>query len=143
MFFIPPLGRAFRFALVRHPCLHLCLRSHVVSHVALKVPEVVSTNFTEMLISMWSCAPGISCVDYFSFIRVIALDYVKICVTRSSKYLVNLFDIHVFTIKILYDGQYLLKIFWDWAKAMQAYECPFPKKYLTKCHETLQEYWSA
>jgi hypothetical protein len=50
----------------------------LVSHVAQKVFDVGSWNFTGMLISICSCAPGYFCVDIFSILRVIALDLVKI-----------------------------------------------------------------
>jgi hypothetical protein len=50
-----------------------------VSHVAQKVFDLGSWNFTGMLISMCSCAPGSFRLDLFSICRVIVLDWVKIC----------------------------------------------------------------
>jgi hypothetical protein len=60
------------------------LFQNVVSHVALKckykVFDLESIYFTGMLISKLSgWAPGVSHVDYFSFVRLIALDLVKVC----------------------------------------------------------------
>jgi hypothetical protein len=51
----------------------------LVSHVTKKVFDQESWNFTGMLISMWSCAPGYFRLDLFSIFRVFALDLVKIC----------------------------------------------------------------
>jgi hypothetical protein len=48
-----------------------------VSHVTQKVFDLDSWNFTGMLISMCSCAPGYFRRDIFSIFRVIALDLVK------------------------------------------------------------------
>jgi hypothetical protein len=56
-------------------CVFACARSffpHFASHEALKVLELES-NFTGMLISMWSCASWVTGVDLFSFVKVIAL----------------------------------------------------------------------
>lgn len=60
-----------------------------MSRITPKVFDLESSNFTEMLFSMFSCAPGVLCVDLFSIGRVISLDLVKILnfqlVTHSSK----------------------------------------------------------
>jgi hypothetical protein len=48
-----------------------------VSHVSQKVFDLVSWNFTGIWLSMCSCAPGVSLVDLFCFVRFIALDLVK------------------------------------------------------------------
>jgi hypothetical protein len=45
----------------------------LVSHVAQKVFDLESWNFTGIMLSMWSCAPLVLLVDLF------ALDLVKIC----------------------------------------------------------------
>jgi hypothetical protein len=52
----------------------------LVSHVAQKVFDPVSWNFTGMLISMWSCAPGVWLVDFLCFVWVIVLDLVDIAI---------------------------------------------------------------
>jgi hypothetical protein len=49
-----------------------------VSYVALKVFDLESLNFIEMLIIICCCAPGYFSVDIFSIFRVIAFDLVKI-----------------------------------------------------------------
>ena len=51
---------------------------HLVSHVAAKSIELERRKFTEMLVRMYSCAPGVLLLDQFSISRVIALDLVKI-----------------------------------------------------------------
>jgi hypothetical protein len=64
------------------------LKFSTFSHVAQKVFDLESWNFTGMLISMCSCAPGVSLVYLFCFVRFIALDLVKsvtlCCVICSS-----------------------------------------------------------
>jgi hypothetical protein len=47
----------------------------LVSHVTQKVFDIESWNFTGILISMCSCAPGYFRLDLFSIFRVIALDF--------------------------------------------------------------------
>jgi hypothetical protein len=51
----------------------------IVLHVAQKIFDLRSWNFTGMLLSMWNCAPGVSLVDLFCFVKVIALALVKTC----------------------------------------------------------------
>jgi hypothetical protein len=51
----------------------------LVSHIVQKVFDLESLNFTGMLLSMLSCAARVSLVVFFCFVRVIALDLVKIC----------------------------------------------------------------
>ncbi len=51
---------------------------NVVSHVAPKVLEAESQNFTGMLVSMYSCAPGVSRPGSFSHVGVMAPYFVKI-----------------------------------------------------------------
>jgi hypothetical protein len=46
----------------------------LVSHIAQKVFNLRSLNFTGILISMWSCAPGVLLVDLLGIFWVIALD---------------------------------------------------------------------
>jgi hypothetical protein len=50
----------------------------LVLHIAQKISDLGSRNFTEMIISMWSYAQRVSLVDLFSICRVITLDLVKI-----------------------------------------------------------------
>ena len=50
----------------------------LVCSIAPKVFYLVSWNFTEMLVSMSSCAPGVSHSDHLSNDRVIVLELVKI-----------------------------------------------------------------
>jgi hypothetical protein len=49
-----------------------------VLHEAQKVFDPESCNFTGMLLSVWSCAPGVSLVNLFRFVSVLALDLVNI-----------------------------------------------------------------
>jgi hypothetical protein len=49
----------------------------LVSHVTQKGFEIESFNLTGRLLSMCSCAPGVSHVDLSSNCRVISLDLVK------------------------------------------------------------------
>jgi hypothetical protein len=51
----------------------------LVSHIAQKVIDLESWNFTGFVISMCNCAPGYFRVDLFSICKVIALDLIKIC----------------------------------------------------------------
>jgi hypothetical protein len=49
----------------------------LVSHVTQKGFDIESLNLTERLLSICSCAPGVSLVDLSSIWRVISLDLVK------------------------------------------------------------------
>jgi hypothetical protein len=46
----------------------------ILSHLTQKLFDLESWNFTEMLISMCSCAPGYFHLDIFSIFRIIALE---------------------------------------------------------------------
>jgi hypothetical protein len=118
MIFVPPFleMEAIRFPLsILQP-----VRSHFVSHVAQKVFDLESWNFTGKLLSMWCCAPGGSLVGFFCFV-VIALDLVKICNYLFFCFVVIALD--------------LVKICNNQLVSHKA------QKYLTYGHETLQECW--
>jgi hypothetical protein len=68
------------FSFVRVIALNLVniFNFQLVLHIAPKVFDLESWNFTEMLVSMCRCAPGVF-VDLYSNCKVIALDLVKIC----------------------------------------------------------------
>ena len=73
-FSMPPFGGGFRFTLVR-PSQNVV--SHV--HVVPKEFKLEVGNFTGMLVSICSCAPGVSLVDSFYIGGNNALDLFKIC----------------------------------------------------------------
>jgi hypothetical protein len=64
----------------------LC-KFQLVWHIAQKVFDLGSWNFTVMLISMWTCAPWVLLVNLFCFVRIIALDLVKVfnCAVLAQK----------------------------------------------------------
>jgi hypothetical protein len=49
----------------------------LVSHVTQKGFDIESLNLTGRLLSIYSCAPGVSIVDLSSICRVISLDLIK------------------------------------------------------------------
>jgi hypothetical protein len=76
------------FCFVRVIALELVKVCHfqIDLHIALKVFDLKSWNFTGMLLSMWRCAPGVSLVDLFCFVRVTVLELVEILsLCHSSK----------------------------------------------------------
>jgi hypothetical protein len=104
-----------------------------VSHVSQKAFDLESWNFTGMLISMCSCAPGYFCVDIFSIFRVTALDLVKIC----NSQLVSHISQKVFDLESLNLTGMLLSmcscapkvLLVDLVCFVKSY-CPCPSKYL-------------
>jgi hypothetical protein len=57
----------------------LAVRPHFVSNVRQKRFDLVSWNYTGMLVSMFCCAPGSLRADLFRICRETALDLVKSC----------------------------------------------------------------
>jgi hypothetical protein len=75
------------------PWLSKICNFQFVLHVAQKVFDLGSLNFTGMLISMWSCAPVVLHVNLFCFVSVIALDLVKICIFQFVSCLQKVFNL--------------------------------------------------
>jgi hypothetical protein len=73
--------RGLIFSLVRRPFSFFVARNS-------KVFDIESWNFTGLLLSMWSCAPGYFCVDLFRICYCLWLSKTSqfsTCVARSSK----------------------------------------------------------